>query len=150
MNKIEEAIDLLQHGIDDSFVQEGEIMQQAIDILSEPKTEPGEFEHVCCEPDCGAAACKYCGYCATEHSEDPVTDCPDPINRPERSRPKHRTTATCEIVRNLTDEIAQLKEAVETAKRQMCQLCEDWPDPTDCDRYPCWRITIVEQALKGE
>jgi len=43
MNKIEEAIDLLQHGIDDSFVQEGEIMQQAIDILSEPKTEPTEL-----------------------------------------------------------------------------------------------------------
>ena len=45
MNKIEEAIDLLQHGIDDSFVQEGEIMQQAIDILSEPgsEREPGEF-----------------------------------------------------------------------------------------------------------
>ena len=56
----------------------------------------------------------------------------------------------CERIDRLTDEIAQLKEAVETAKRQMCQLCEDWPDPTDCDRYPCWRITIVEQALKGE
>ena len=45
MNKIEEAIDLLQQGVDVGDKPEGEIMQQAIDILSEPgsEREPGEF-----------------------------------------------------------------------------------------------------------
>ena len=45
MNKIEEVIDLLQQGVDVGDKPEGEIMQQAIDILSEPgsEREPGEF-----------------------------------------------------------------------------------------------------------
>lgn len=52
----------------------------------------------------------------------------------------------------LTTENERLKDKVDLvakkAKKQMCELCADWPVPTDCDKYPCWRITIVEKALK--
>ena len=44
MNKIEEVIDLLQQGVDVGDKPEGEIMQQAIDILSEPGSEPEPTE----------------------------------------------------------------------------------------------------------
>ena len=79
------------------------------------KPESGEFQHICCEPSCGADACKYCGYCRTEHSEDSVNPCPD--------KPKHRTTAKCDYIDRLTAE--------NKAKDDVLRKINDW-----CRAYP--------------
>ena len=62
------------------------------------------MEHICCENDCGADACKSCGACLTEHTEDPVDNCP--------KNPKHRTTTNCERIKELEAENDKFKDAL--------------------------------------
>lgn len=52
--------------------------------------------------------------------------------------------------RKLKKENTKLHKALEKAKKQLCQVCNHISIPKNCGRYPCWRITIINQVLKGD
>lgn len=110
---IDEVIEMMK--------KSGALWKEAIDtlaLLKAAKAEPpaavesGEFtkgfQHLCCEPNCGALACEWCGACRTEHSEDPVKDCPQSQGR----KPVHRTTALCNHVKAQQEQIAKLNQDI--------------------------------------
>ena len=47
----------------------------------------------------------------------------------------------------LESKVEGLEKAVKKAKKQVCKVCMDSPE--DCDRYPCWRISIIDHEKGG-
>lgn len=114
----------------------------------------------CCEIECGADVCKYCGACLTEHNEDPVKNCPQ--------NPKHRTSTKCERIKKLEAENKRLKRLLGDDSPYPILSCltilsgavEHLLMDHDCNSHGYEKVglavkaarkhkELIEQALKG-